>query len=79
MGINLTWVCDTHKLQHTSMRGEESIDFQDLVRIHPDCFKDGKMTVYHDGFWYNNEYQEFYPRWDQRPAERPKKPYEPIN
>lgn len=73
MGINLTWVCEKHKLHHTSLRGEEGIDFQAFVREdHADCFKNGSITVYHDGYFDTSDYQEFWPEWEDRPAEREK-------
>lgn len=74
MGINLTWVCHVHKKYHTSMRGEEGVDFQHFVReagkCPKECFKRGNITVYHDGYFDNYEYDEFFPEWEDRPAER---------
>jgi hypothetical protein len=54
MGINLTWVCHEHKRRHTSLRGYEGQDFQEMVRNSngcPDmCLREGRITVYHDGY-----------------------------
>lgn len=61
MGINLVWVCHKHKTYHTSMRGEEGIDFQYFVRKEDDdcpqrCLKMGDITVMHDGYFDNHDY-----------------------
>lgn len=75
MGINLTWVCKTHKKHHTSMRGEESEDFQDMVRMADcpgPCLRNGNVTAWHDGYvpFDYTEYEEVYPNWNNRPAVR---------
>jgi len=73
MGINLTWVCHIHEKYHTSMRGEEGIDFQYFVRkmkgCPEECLRNGSMTVMHDGYFDNYEYDEIFPDWESRPAE----------
>lgn len=77
MGHNLTWVCHTHKKHHTSMRGEEGIDFQAMIRLEDcpgPCLNNQGLTVYGDqcapGHIY--EYDEVWPNWSDRPANRDK-------
>lgn len=77
MGINLVWECPVHKRYHTSLRGEEGIDFQYFVRDHrgcPDqCLRNGNIRVWHDGYFVkDDEYTEMFPNWNDRPAEREK-------
>jgi hypothetical protein len=70
MVINLTFVCQLHKLSHTPLRGKEGAAFQALVRIHPECFKDGNITAWHDGFPNLEGYTEFFPFFHQTVIER---------
>lgn len=83
MGYNLTFVCHEHKKYHTSMRGEEGIDFQAMMREKEcpgPCFKQGKIVVYddqHEPPEVMREYAEVWPNWDIRPGERLKRG-EPI-
>ena len=62
MGINLTWVCHTHKRYWTSLRGDEGKDFQTMIRMSgcpADCLRHGGLTVYHDGYFDHRGYQEW--------------------
>lgn len=61
MCINLTFVCTKHNKYHTPLRGSEGAAFQALVHIHPECFKDGSMRVYHDGHKDTRGLDEFFP------------------
>lgn len=72
MGYNLTFVCTEHKRQHTSLRGQEGIDFQTLMREgHAHCFRDGKIIAYVDSHAPSEaDYPDMYPVWESRPAER---------
>lgn len=75
MGLNLVWICDKHKKYHTSMRGEEGVDFQALVRNSEckECFRIGSIKVQVDSHTLvesNSSYTEYWPDWEQRPAER---------
>ena len=76
MGINLVWVCHDHKRYHYSMRGEEGVDFQALIRTPSEhapecpaqCFRTGRMRVYLDSHF---DYTQYEPWWsyEDRPAE----------
>lgn len=82
MGINLVWVCMQHGRYHTSMRGEEGIDFQALVRSRLSegegcpsrCFRDGRIRVFRDADFDPDKggFREWWPVWEDRPAERSK-------
>lgn len=74
MGINLVWVCKTHRRAHYSMRGEEGVDFQALIRecdindCPSRCFTMGRITVYGDGDIDHEEYAQIWPDYEKRPA-----------
>jgi len=75
MGVNLVWVCHDHKRFHYSMRSEEGIDFQALVRTRneagcpSECFKRGRIRVYLDSNFDTTDFNEWWPVWEERPAE----------
>ena len=48
MGYNLVWECKRHKQYAYSIRGEEGVDFQKIVREHRECFKSGDILVHCD-------------------------------
>ena len=80
MGINLIWVCRYHRKYHYSMRGEEGIDFQALIRTPSEtgaecpaaCFRAGRISVHRDADFDTTELTEWWPVWEERPAERGK-------
>lgn len=76
MGINLVWVCLQHGLYHTSMRGEEGIDFQALISTPTEnqgcpalCFAEGRIRVFRDADFDTSNFREWWPVWEERPAE----------
>lgn len=48
MGYNLVWECTRCNEYAYSMRGEENVDFQFIVRQHRKCFELGKVIVHCD-------------------------------
>lgn len=76
MGINLLWVCHDHKKYHYSMRGQEGVDFQALIRTPEEygtgcpsqCFRTGRIRVYLDSHFDPTGYEEWWPVWEERPA-----------
>lgn len=82
MGINLTWVCHKHKRHHTSIRGEEGLDFQAFVRMPGcpgTCLREGTINVYHDGYFVDKDYAEIFPDWEDRPGAREKRGERPYD
>lgn len=76
MGINLLWVCHEHRKYHYSMRGQEGIDFQAMIRTPEEhrgcpaqCFRQGNIRVYLDSHFDPTGYEEWWPVWEERPAE----------
>jgi hypothetical protein len=59
------------------MRGEEGIDFQALIRTPSEnssecpayCFRNGHITVHRDADFDTEGLTEWWPVWEERPAE----------
>lgn len=45
MGLNFVLVCEKHKMYNYSMRGEEFVDTQVIMRLHGKCMKEGMVRA----------------------------------
>lgn len=68
MGLNVVTVCHRHEKAVYSMRGEEHVDLQRLMRTeHRQCMKEGQVRVYCDADIDHGQYEDFWP-YEERPA-----------
>lgn len=72
MGLNLVTICQVHRQYNYSMRGEEFLDFQVIMRSkHSNCMQRGLVIVVPDNYTsVQNEDSGYTEMWDY--DDRPK-------
>ena len=66
MGLNVVTVCKRHKVYNYSMRTEEFVDFQAIMRSHHrECMEHGQVFIICDADTdITNESSEYSEMWD---------------